>query len=203
METKIEIQKEKLQELYKILTHYPTISKEQVDDEMCKVFGADVLKKPIDVRERVKTFDDACRELGEYHPLVKEFNDICCDIRPMDKGGLTKDLFAYLKLRIIAAALNEGWTPTFAKDEYRYYPWFYLYTKEEYEELDDDVKARVVFRSLNYANAYGGVSYANAGYDSADVNAGIGSRLAFKSKELAIYSGQQFTDIWADYLLGI
>ena len=118
------IRKDKLQKLYKILTHYPVISKEQVDGEMCKVFGEDVLIEPVDVRERVKTFEDACRELGEHHPFVKEFNDICCDIRPMDKGGLTKDLFAYLRLRIIMAALNEGWEPQFTKDETRYYPWF-------------------------------------------------------------------------------
>ena len=72
----IEIRKDKLQELYKILTNYPIISKEQVDNEMCKVFGKDVLKKPVDVRERVKTFDDACRELGEEHQFVKAFRSI-------------------------------------------------------------------------------------------------------------------------------
>ena len=39
-------------------------------------------------------------------------------------------------------------------------------------------KARVVYRSNSYANAHGGVSYAYANYDSASVNAYIGSRLA-------------------------
>lgn len=194
METKIEIQKEKLQELYKILTNYPTISKEQVDNEMCKVFGEDVLKKPVDVRERIKTFEDACRELGKSHPLVCQYNAI---------DDVDVNLSAFLKLRIIAVALNEGWTPTFAKDEYRYYPWFYLYSKDEYEELDEDQKARVVCRSNHYASASGGVSYAYADVDSASVDASIGSWLAFKSRELAFYSGQQFIDIWADYLLGI
>lgn len=38
--------------------------------------------------------------------------------------------------------------------------------------------ARVVLRSDNNANANGGVSYANANNDSANVNANIGSRLA-------------------------
>lgn len=36
----------------------------------------------------------------------------------------------------------------------------------------------MVYRSNNNANANGGVSYANANNDSADVNANIGSRLA-------------------------
>lgn len=40
--------------------------------------------------------------------------------------------------------------------------------------------ARVVYRSDHYAYAYGGVSYAYSLYDSAYVNAGIGSRLAFR-----------------------
>ena len=38
--------------------------------------------------------------------------------------------------------------------------------------------ARVVYRSSHNAFAYGGVSYANANNDSANVNANIGSRLA-------------------------
>lgn len=38
--------------------------------------------------------------------------------------------------------------------------------------------ARVVYRSNNNANANGGVSYANANNDAANVNANIGSRLA-------------------------
>lgn len=40
--------------------------------------------------------------------------------------------------------------------------------------------ARVVYRSYGYAFAYGGVSCAYSSGDSADVNAGIGSRLAFR-----------------------
>lgn len=40
--------------------------------------------------------------------------------------------------------------------------------------------ARVVCRSYSYASAVGGVSCANSSYDSDHVNAGIGSRLAFR-----------------------
>ena len=143
------------------------------------------------VTERVKTFDDAVRELGDEHPLVKEWHL---------GDGLSADLEAYLKLRIITLALNEGWTPKFTTDEYRYFPWFVLYTEDEYNNLSDDEKARVVYRSSGSANARGGVSFASASYDSAFVYAYVGSRLAFKNRELAVYAGNQFVEIYANYV---
>lgn len=146
------------------------------------------------VTERIKTFEDAVHALGESHPFVVEWR--------ID-DNLSPDLEAYLKLRIICAALNEGWQPKFYKGEYRFYPWFRIYTKEEYEELEKSEKkeSRVVYRSSSDANACGGVScaYSSSGY--AYVVTGFGSRLAFKTKELAEYCGKQFTDIWADYML--
>lgn len=42
----------------------------------------------------------------------------------------------------------------------------------------------MVYRSNNNANANGGVSYANANNDSANVNSSIGSRLANNSKDI-------------------
>ena len=144
-----------------------------------------------EVRERIKTFEDACREIG-----------IDAEAWNRDKIslGLEPDVLAFLKLRIIVKALNEGWEPRFTEDECRYYPWFILYTGEEYNKLDEEEKSRVVFRSLYYASALGGVSYAVASYDSSLPNAGIGVRLAFKTSELAAYCGRQFLDIWADFV---
>lgn len=143
------------------------------------------------VTERVKTFEDAVRELGEEHPLVKEWHL---------GDGLSADLEAYLKLRIIAAALNEGWEPKFTTDEYRYFPWFVLYTEEEYNELSDEDKARVVLRSYFSANTYGGVAYVYAIFDSSYTYSYYGSRLAFKNSDLAKYAGKQFIEIYADFV---
>lgn len=148
------------------------------------------------VTERIKTFEDAVFALGE-NPYVTEW--LIDDI-------LSPDLEAYLQLRIICAVLNEGWEPKFDKDEFRYYPWFRLYTKEEceeLEELDENEKKKfcVVYRSNNDTDAFVGVSYAYSIHDSAGVYPLIGSRLALKTKELAEYCGRQFIDIWADYLL--
>ena len=144
-----------------------------------------------DVRKRIKTFEDACHEIG-----------IDAEAWNRDKIslGLEPDVLAFLKLRIIVKALNEGWEPRFTEDECRYYPWFILYTGEEYNKLDEEEKSRVVCRSNNNANALGGVSCAYAYYDSSLTYASLGVRLAFKTSELAAYCGRQFLDIWADFV---
>ena len=41
---------------------------------------------------------------------------------------------------------------------------------------------RVVYRGYNSANAYGGVSVANAHYDASSAYTYVGSRLAFRGK---------------------
>ena len=144
-----------------------------------------------DVRKRIKTFEDACHEIG-----------IDAEAWNRDKIslGLEPDVLAFLKLRIIVKALNEGWEPRFTEDECRYYPWFILYTGEEYNKLDEEEKSRVVCRSNGSAVALGGVSFAYAYHDSSRASASIGVRLAFKTSELAAYCGRQFLDIWADFV---
>ena len=161
------------------------------------LFGEGVFV-PKDIKERIKTFEDACNALGEDHKFVREFDSISNE---MDDAST--DLLSYLKLRIIAAALNEGWEPQFTKDEYRYYPWFYLYTKDEWNRLDDETKqyGRVLARSSNYGSANAGVACASAYYASSNSSSFYGSRLAFKNRELAEYCGKQFFDIWFDFLL--
>lgn len=144
-----------------------------------------------DVRKRIKTFEDACREIG-----------IDAEAWNRDKIslGLEPDVLAFLKLRIIVKALNEGWEPQFTEDECRYYPWFILYTREEYNKLDEEEKSRVVCRSFCGAGALGGVSCAGANSVSLSAYALLGVRLAFKTSELAAYCGRQFLDIWADFV---
>ena len=147
------------------------------------------------VTERIKTFTDACNALGDEHPLVKEYWGVVnVDL------DITQDLIAYLKLRIIVAALNEGWEPKFEKGEYRYYPWFYLYTKEQYDELDDEEKGRCVLRSGSYTNSFYGFVHCDANSDASYSYTSYGSRLAFRTRELAAYAGRQFTEEWADFM---
>lgn len=153
---------------------------------------AELPLKNKDVTERIKTFDDAYNELGSNHPFCKAWdsiyqgneNDDCEDI---------KDVIAYHKLRIIVAALNEGWKPEFTQVEYRYYPYYCFYTKERYEILSDEEKEKccAVGRASNIAFAYGGLSCAGAYH---------GSWIAFKNRELAEYAGKQFIDIYKDFV---
>ena len=127
-----------------------------------------------DVTERIKTFGDACNALGDEHPFVKEYwgvVNINLDI--------AQDLIAYLKLRIITTALNEGWEPKFVEEEKRWYAQYDFITEEDYNNTTDEV--RVPLRVGYSVRVAGGV------------------RLAFKSKELAEYAAKQFIDIYADY----
>lgn len=151
------------------------------------------------ITDRIKTFDDACRELGENHPFVRAYNGYAKNISEENKND--RDVLAFLQLRIIAAALNEGWKPKFTEDEWRYYPWFFICTKEEWEKMTPQQKSRVVGRSSSDANAFGGLVFAHAYNASSSSVSDDGSRLAFKSEELAKYAGKQFIEIYAEYIL--
>ena len=77
-------------------------------------FGKDFFSQK--VTERIKTYEDACKELG---------------IVPVDEsallaGGFTKDEIAYRKIKTIAEALNEGWKPNWNdENQKKWIPWFY------------------------------------------------------------------------------
>ena len=154
-------------------------------------------EKPQDVTERIKTFADACRELGSDHPFVKAYDGYVSHIHQHDMNDY--DLVAYLQLRIITAALNEGWEPQFTKGERRCYFWYDLINKEQYDKLSAEDRGRVVGRGGNFANAHCGLVFALANVASSYSYTSYGSRLAFKSEKLAAYAGRQFAEIYADF----
>ena len=186
MEEKISIKKEYVMNAYKHAT------KEQ-KSLLENMFGKDMFK-PKNIMERVKTFEDACEVLGEDHQYVKAYREWM-----RISYAECKDITAYLKLRIICAALNEGWKPKFDGKEYRHYPWFCIYTKKAYKWLDDDEKKECRVVGLSHDNAY---AYADNGVQTLYSGANSSSRIVFKTRELAEYCGKQFIDIWADYLFG-
>lgn len=149
------------------------------------------------VTERIKTLTDACNALGDEHPLVTQYRLTAAAY----KGEpMTEDLIAYLKLRVIVAALNDGWEPKFDEVEYRYYPWFYILSEKEYARLSEEEKGRVVSRSNNNAFPYGGLVCTGADDASSHSYTVYGTRLVFKTRELAKYAGEQFTQEWADFV---
>lgn len=116
---------------------------------------------------------------------VKSFEDACqvlgISTNVPEVKGLPrkhqKAIIANYKLIVIAEALNEGWKPNWQdSDEYKYYPWFDM---------------------SNPAGVGCSHTYSAASRTSAN----IGSRLCLKNRELAIYFGQTFTDLFNDSLL--
>ncbi len=193
MKDTIQIQKDNIIAAYKT-------AKEAGADSTMKVlealFGKELFK-PKNIMERIKTFEDALNELGDKHPLVLQYR-----FNFNNEGGWTDDMYArefeaYLKLRIITAALNEGWTPQFTEDEYRYFPWFWLYTKEEIAKMDKEERKKVVlFGGSASSGADAGFAYALTVDAPSNTVAPVGSRLCFKSSALAEYAGKQFAEIY-------
>lgn len=188
----IQISKEKVLAEYK-----------QADSEkktlLENLFGKELFI-PKDITERIKTFDDAYQALGENHPYCRAIDNYGYAVKDTDVKD-DSDIWAYLKLRIICAALNEGWEPQFTEDEYRYYPYFYLYTQEEIDRMDEDDKEQLLHvGGLARHGAQCGLSCALSVDAFSYSNAYIGARLAFKTRELAKYAGTQFAEIWSAFV---
>lgn len=171
------------------------------EDWSC-ITPADEIETPDNrpVTERIKTFEDACDDLNRRAQAGDKLaNDLMTDLQ--FNSPRTPDLLAYIQLRIITYALNEGWVPQFTEDEYRYYPYFYLYTQKEIDDMSEDDKAQLLsVGGPAYNGARCGLSYAlsTGGFSISD--AYIGARLAFKSSELAKYAGNQFREIYSALL---
>lgn len=131
-----------------------------------KSFGKDFFSQ--DVTERVKTYLDACHELGR-EPL---------DEKKLLELGLTEHDIAYQKLALIIEALNEGWKADVCDANVRrWYPWF----------KPNGSPSSFVFDVSTY--------------DTACALACSGSRLCLKSEKLSNYCGEQFIDLWKQFIL--
>lgn len=123
--------------------------------------------------EKIKTYEDACEALK----LKPDALPGVSELPEKHRNALT----AHYKLVIIAEALNEGWQPNWNDSgEYKYYPWF-------------EVKAS----KSNPA----GFGFSFTFCDLWSANAGVGSRLCFRTRALALYAGKQFEDLYKEYML--
>ena len=69
------------------------------------------------IQDRIKSYEDACRELGLDPEDLPEVDN--CE--PEDQASI----IAFYKLTIIARALNEGWKPNWKdSSECKWFPWF-------------------------------------------------------------------------------
>lgn len=161
----------------------------------------EVDKRP--VTERIKTFDDALEALGEDNPFVAMYRTLACNFA---YAPATAQMLAYAKLQVVCAALNEGWEPQFTEDEERWYPWYWLYTKDELKDKGESWYKNRAFLKVGDEGDYKATGY--CGYASADSShspsyssAPVGSRLCLKDENTATYCGTQFADLWADFYL--
>lgn len=152
---------------------------------------ADIFDPNIPIWERIKTVEDAIAYTGMTLPDNIE--------------ELPLDVQAMLKLRIICAAYNEltidelDRFPKFTTDEYRYYPWFYLYTQEEIDAMKEEERSRVLGRSGLSASASAGVACADTYVASSYSLPSCGGRLCFKTEKLASECGKRFTRLWGQF----
>jgi len=116
--------------------------------------------------------------MGRIRTVYDVLNDNSLTLEQWDKEkteGLSDDEMAYRMLKLLVKSLNEGWEPDWNdKNQPKYYPWF-------------EMGGSSGFRFRDYVH-----------WNSGSL---VGSRLCFKSKELAIYAGKQFTDVYARFML--
>lgn len=130
------------------------------------------------MKSKIKTFENACTLLklnSKHLPIVKA-------LPKQDQAALV----AHYKLIIIARALNqesnEGkpWQPNWHDYSSKYYPYF-------------TVKA-----SAKVPSGFG-FSFSNC--DSWYSATSVGSRLCYRTSELALYAGKQFKKLYQEYFL--
>lgn len=123
------------------------------------------------MNHKIKTFEDAAAALDLHQPEL-----LIPDFLSFPSTDRLA-MIAHAKLVIIAKALNEGWEPDWSNyDERKFTPWF--------DYTPDD-----------------GSGFAYFGFVFWRANAYVGSRLCFKTRELAEYAGKQFLDLYRDYFV--
>lgn len=162
-------------------------------DEMKNVLKALFCKdeegKPnLDDYTSIKTYEDACKALGE--PVFEEPED------------MPKHIVALMKLETISRALwGKDWMPEPDAEgsKWFYYPVFALYTQQEIENMDEDKRGGLLSaHAISGASAgFGGLATISR---SSSASAHFGFRLCQEDSEKAEYFGKQFLELWAEYL---
>lgn len=178
---KVEIEESKLQTAY-------ANACDGVKDFMESLFGKKVFeaaKPTLDDYKTIRTYEDACKALGE--PIFE------------DPNNLPNHIIALMKLETISRALwgkNYQPKPDASGSSRFYFPWFALWTEREIKETEGLVYIPVIDALNNRA----GFGFAFADGAPSDAYAHVGSRLWQESREKAKYFGQQFIELWAEYL---
>lgn len=167
-------------------------------DEMKNVLKALFCKRTdapsLDDHTTIHSYEDALEALGEKSPNLEE----------MEKAGVPKHIIALIKLETISRAL---WgrtfqpTPDAEGNNWYYYPWFALWTKEEIEDRKDEfLKNGALLSGYADSGAVAVFGYLYASDRSSAAHAAIGFRLCQENETKAKYFGKEFIKLWAEYL---
>ena len=180
---KVEIEESKLQTAY-------ANACDGVKDFMESLFGKKVFeaaKPTLDDYKTIRTYEDACKALGE--PIFE------------DPNNLPNHIIALMKLETISRALwgrNFQPKPDGEGSKVYWYPWFALWTKKEVEDMNPEQRGALLSADATNGATAGFGSL--AAYRSSNADADIGFRLCQETEEKAKYFGQQFIELWAEYL---
>ena len=167
-------------------------------DEMKNVLKALFCKRTdapsLDDHTTIHSYEDALEALGEKSPNLEE----------MEKAGVPKHIIALIKLETISRALwGRTFQPTPDADgnNWYYYPWFALWTKEDIEDRKDEFLKNGALLSGDADNgARAGFGYLYADDRSSYASASFGFRLCQENETKAKYFGKEFIKLWAEYL---
>ena len=142
------------------------------------------------ITEIVQSYEDAVKMVGDDLPLSV-------------LSKMPKHLQAQHKLEVITKALNCGWRHPQDGETWCYYVWGRFYDKEEIAKMSQEDKDKNILVLLGGGATSGadcGLAFLASNNAFSDSYASLGSRLAYKTWELAEYSAQQFRDLWAETL---
>lgn len=198
---KVEIEESKLQTAY-------ANACDGVKDFMESLFGKKVFeaaKPTLDDYKTIRTYEDACEALGETPILSENRKKVLCAKFPDHydfRQNMPNHIIALMKLETISRALwgrNFQPKPDGEGSKVYWYPWFALWTKKEVEDMNPEQRGALLSAHASHG--------ANAGFGSLNTNtrssyalANFGFRLCQETEEKAKYFGQQFIELWAEYL---
>ena len=198
---KVEIEESKLQTAY-------ANACDGIKDFMESLFGKKVFeaaKPTLDDYKTIRTYEDACEALGETPILSENRKKALCAKFPDHydfRQNMPNHIIALMKLETISRALwgrNFQPKPDGEGSKVYWYPWFALWTKKEVEDMNPEQRGALL-SACAYDGALAGFGFLSAYYRSSDASADFGFRLCQETEEKAKYFGQQFIELWAEYL---
>lgn len=157
----------------------------------------------LDDYKTIRSYEDACEALGIQPILTTDEDGENTVVETGTQHFIApKHLVALYKLETISRALwGRNWEPKPDADglKWFYYPYFALWTKDELNNLNKKQRGALL-SAIAYSGARAGFGSLDTSARSSGAAAYVGFRLCQETEEKAAYFGQQFIELWAEYL---